>query len=259
MQMYNYKCFGSNDTSGNLATVISDYSESEIDRQRLAKHLNVPVCVFIDDVIDKTLKVSFFYPDKATPLCLHGALAVAQWFFIHNVSVIQMTIATSASKHIVARKIEQHIFLELVPEFTDIAAKYKNLASNLLELSTDDILNAVVASVGSPKLLVELESKEQLFALTPNLVAVDVWGKQNSINGIYAYYQDQQFIYARNFNHVIAENEDVATGVAASALCAYLERDIIVRQGINLGNDCELNVCYMADKLQLSGLVLATD
>lgn len=255
MQIHQYKCFGRNHASGNIALVVIDNNDSVSERQDFARNVNLPVCVFIDDVTIDSIKVSFYYSDAVKVLCLHGALAAAKWFFDHYLSISQITMITSIGKCIIARKVVQNVFLELKCEFIDPAIKYNAYACELLNLSKNNVLDAAVASVGSPKLLIELASKEQLITLNPDLLSINNWGQQNDVNGLYVYYREQQFIYARSFNHLVAMNEDAATGVAASALCAYLGRDVIVHQGSNLDNNCELIVHYMAGKVQLSGLV----
>jgi Predicted epimerase, PhzC/PhzF homolog len=102
---------------------------------------------------------------------------------------------------------------------------------------------------------VELESVTDLFELKPNLSAIVGWGKLQAINGIYVYLNNSPQIIGRNFNHLDPLLEDSATGVAAGALCAYLQRDLEVHQGQNLNNHCLINAYYSPDQILISGQV----
>jgi predicted PhzF superfamily epimerase YddE/YHI9 len=96
-----------------------------------------------------------------------------------------------------------------------------------------------VASVGSPKLLVEVPDAATLHALRPDLEAITGWGKEVGVNGIYAWcrLQDGRF-EGRNFNHLDPALEDSATGVAAGALTALLGQGITLLQGRATGQSC---------------------
>ena len=96
-----------------------------------------------------------------------------------------------------------------------------------------------VASVGSPKLLVEVPDAATLHRLHPDLEAITAWGKEAGINGIYAWCRlpDGRF-EGRNFNHLDPALEDGATGVAAGALTALLGHGITLLQGRAARQSC---------------------
>ena len=256
METYKYKCFGSDQQTGNVAYVIIDEQMSGVERQNFATQINVPVVVFIDKIANDVVNVSFYYPHKISPLCLHGSLATAKFLFSTHTSLQQLTIESSFGKKILATKNNDAISLQMNFEYIQDGEQYREQTGKLLNINTDNIANKIIiSSVGSPKLLVEVKSKDALFDLSPDLQAIDSWNKQTCINGIYAYCHHDGKIYARNFNHLDAKLEDSATCVAASALCYYLKRNIAVLQGYNLANPCQLNVVYDLDKIALSGLV----
>ncbi len=251
------KCFGSDRKTGNLAYVIENDAMSEAARQQFAFEQNVPVCVFIDNIDGSKLELSFFYPHKKSPLCLHGSLAAAKVFFAKNPDINCIQIVSSMGKILTASLDNgEAIFLELVPEFIRDGAEYLTDASKLLGIDVDDILiKPLVASVGSPKLIVKINSKEKLFALKPDLAALNLWNELVAINGIYAYCLEDGIIFARNFNHLDEKIEDSATGVAAAALSFALSESIKVIQGVNLGNRCMLEVRFDGGTVKLTGNV----
>ena len=96
-----------------------------------------------------------------------------------------------------------------------------------------------VASVGSPKLLVEVRDPDTLYGLQPDLAGIHAWSKQQGVNGVYVYYRlDAATFEGRNFNHLDPALEDSATGVAAGALALALGGDLLLRQGRATGRDC---------------------
>ena len=103
MQISKFLCFGSNKHTGNLAYVIVDDNMSHSQRQEFAKQSNTPVCIFIDKTINNITTVSFYYPNKISPLCLHGALAVAQMTFTNNPQLTEFTIESSFGKQVIAK------------------------------------------------------------------------------------------------------------------------------------------------------------
>jgi PhzF family phenazine biosynthesis protein len=99
----------------------------------------------------------------------------------------------------------------------------------------------VVASVGSPKLLVEVKDSATLHGLRPDLARIVAWGQANGVNGCYAFCRTGESEYeGRNFNHLDAALEDSATGVAAGALSAWLGHGLTMLQGRALGDPCRI-------------------
>lgn len=257
MNISKLKCFGINDKSGNIAYVIDNDSFDDNGRQSFAKDMNVSVCVFINNILNDTVKVSFFYPDKQSPLCLHGILALAKVFFTRYTTVHKFVVENIAGKKVFVSLDNDKIYLELSPEYIRSGDVHLLDVMPLLGITNEYVVGLpVVSSVGSPKLLLEISSKEKLFALTPDLKLIDLWSKRLLINGICVYYiNNDKELTIRNFNHLYSDLEDSATGVAALALCFYLKQNIIVSQGSNLGNYCELKTIFCGDKVLLTGNV----
>jgi predicted PhzF superfamily epimerase YddE/YHI9 len=112
----------------------------------------------------------------------------------------------------------------------------------------------LLSSVGSPKLLIEVASRSVLHALQPPLDQIVEWGKQNGVNGCYVYCRTGEDEYeGRNFNHLDPSKEDIATGVAAGALAAWLGRDLVMLQGAPLGNPCRIVTQVLGRSIHVGG------
>ena len=258
MKVYHLQGFGIDATSGNKADVIIADRFDELARQAYAADTAIPVCVFIDNLTLGQLKVSFYYPHRQSPLCLHGSLAAAKVYFDIFPNETELQLISSFGKQIRVSKNEYNeIYLQAKADFVQPANEYFLQISNFLGCDEQQIIGElVISSVGSPKLLVQLVDVDCLFSLQPDLTAIVEWGKIQQINGIYAYSNSNGIINGRNFNHLESGLEDSATGVAVGALSLYLQQDIKVHQGWNLGNKCLIIAKYLsADEIIISGNV----
>lgn len=113
-----------------------------------------------------------------------------------------------------------------------------------------------LASVGSPKLLLEVDSVETLYALAPDLALIHVWGKEAGVNGCYAWCRTGDGeVEGRNFNHLEPQLEDSATGVAAGALALALGQGLMLRQGRATGRLCLIRTALEGEAVLVGGLV----
>jgi predicted PhzF superfamily epimerase YddE/YHI9 len=118
----------------------------------------------------------------------------------------------------------------------------------------------LLSSVGSTKLLIEVADRATLHALAPPLHRIVDWGKEHGVGGCYVYCRvGEDEFEGRNFNHLDPAREDAATGVAAGALCAWLERDIVVHQGAHLGNPCTILARIDGQAVLVGGATVAQD
>lgn len=255
MQQYLLQGFGVNQNHGNKALVIAKHQLNAQQKQDFAKEQNLPVCVFIDDNSVDNFTIDFYYPHRQSPMCLHGSLAAAKIYFT-NYSVTQAQIQTKqGAKLDITMVNHEQIQLSVRPEIINKPLPSLQEVSELLNLEPHFIQDITLASVGSPKLLVKMVTLEKVLECTPNLAQIVNWGKEQSINGIYAYYKQGGHITGRNFNHLDPTLEDSATGVAAGALTHYCRDDLIVHQGINLNNHCQIITKYSPDLIYIIGKI----
>ncbi len=227
MQIKELLCFGARPGMGNAALVVEGFEPDVQARQAFATGRNKPACVFLDgDVVD------YYYPHARSPLCLHATLAAGHLLFERHGSAARK-LTTSMRGQVL--ELEQSDAMVLVGLQRQVVP----------EVSVPDLLGlalpGVVASVGSPKLLVDVGSRAALYALQPDLAAITAWGRQHGVNGCYAYCRlDDGRFEGRNFNHLEPSMEDSATGVAAGALTALLGRGLTLLQGAAVGKECEI-------------------
>lgn len=105
-------------------------------------------------------------------------------------------------------------------------------------------LHAINASTSRVKTLVRMPDVAALDALAPNFEAMRAVCEALGSTGLYPYAVDGSDVYARQFPKSSGYPEDAATGIAAAALWAYLDREGIVpagqictvRQGVAMGS-----------------------
>ena len=260
MQVHQLQCFGTDKGTGNLALVIQNDNFSNEERLFYAKNQNKPVSVFMQISQDKSLiNIDFYYPHMQSPLCLHGTLAAAYIYFKQNPEKSKVSVITSMHKQkIDIEKNNDGIFLVMQTQHLNSIDIDDKLLHKLLNASLNiTFTNYVIASLGSPKLLIEIDDVEKLYAIKPNLDLIYEFSQQYKVSGIYLYcHSGNGTCYGRNFNHTDSGLEDAATGVAAGALTYYLQQDLTIHQGACLINPCVMRTQYLGTKVMLNGTVL---
>lgn len=235
MQIRALKCFGEHAGGGNPALVIEGDRSNEDARRALARARNT-TCVFLDGEV-----VDFYYPHMRSPLCIHATLAVAHVLFARYPDASTLTVTTAMrGQRLALQRDDDAFFVRLQAQEVAQPVLAHGLPAHLLAApGLVPVSTPRVASVGSPKLLVEVPDAATLHGLRPDLEAITAWGKEAGINGIYAWcrLQDGRF-EGRNFNHLDPALEDSATGVAAGALTALLGHGIVLLQGHATGQSC---------------------
>jgi PhzF family phenazine biosynthesis protein len=258
MQIHTLKSFGVDNLTGSVALVIEADIFTQEERLEFTSKQNKPACVFMQQDSDNNLILDFYYPHSRSPLCIHGAMAAGYVYFSKNPQISKITAITAMHKQkIVLEKQENNIFINVMPENIEPKKIGNELIRQLLNINLSYIIGSpVIASVGSSKLLVEVENFDILNAIKPNLELIVKWGKENKISGCYAYCQMADGTHqGRNFNHLNATLEDQATGVAAGALTAHLKKNIVLLQGTKLNNQCVMRTRYSSNNILIGGNV----
>jgi len=244
------KCFGEHAGDGNPALVIEGDHSNEEKRRALAQARNT-TCVFLDGEV-----VDFYYPHMRSPLCLHATLAVAHLLFGRHPEAGTLAVTTAMrGQRLELLRDGDTYFIRLQAQDVAQPALAPDLPARLL--GAPGLVPAstpAVASVGSPKLLVEVSDAATLHGLRPDLDAITAWGKQAGVNGIYAWCRLPDGRYeGRNFNHLDPALEDSATGVAAGALTAVLGHGITLLQGRTTGQSCLIRTRMEDDAILVGG------
>jgi PhzF family phenazine biosynthesis protein len=256
MQIQELKCFGDGPGDGNPALVIEGDGSAVAERQALARERNT-TCVFIDASV-AGLALDYFYPHMRSPLCLHATLAAAHLLFARQGSDAPLTVKTALrGQSLVLSRLGDDPFVRLERPQAPRSDITPGLPARLLAAPGLVPVSAPrLASVGSPKLLIEVADVATLHALRPDLALVSEWGKANGVNGCYVYCRTGEDEYeGRNFNHLDPGLEDSATGVAAGALTAVLGRGITLRQGKMTGRACLIRTRVDRDAVLVGGRV----
>jgi PhzF family phenazine biosynthesis protein len=248
-------CFGASPGDGNPALVIEDDGMDAAARQALAAARNT-TCAFLS----RDGEVDYFYPHMRSPLCLHATLAVAAVLFGRAGAAETITVRTAMKgQQLVLSREGDDYFVKLAPQpapQVDVSAE--QVATLLGAPGLVPVSAPRVASVGSPKLLVEVRDADTLYGLSPDLAGITAWGRQHGVNGLYVYCRlDAGTVEGRNFNHLDPALEDSATGVAAGALAVALGRDVTVRQGRATGRDCLIRARVEDGAILVGGAVEA--
>jgi PhzF family phenazine biosynthesis protein len=266
MHMKRYRCFGTDPESGNEALVVfvgASFEWSIEERQKFAASQMANACVFItsDEGNAGQCVLDFYYPHARSPLCLHASLAAAHYLHTHEIVQYSGSLLTAMNSQLL---LFQHsgnrLQVSACPSELTMLSPPINTITNMLGCAESAIKPpALIASIGSPKLLVEMAAMDELYALRPQLQEIVDWGKQSAVSGIYAYVHRELDQYeARNFNHLEDHLEDAATGVAAGALSVLLAKSVIVWQGAGLGNSCQISADYYGGSISVGGLVFET-
>lgn len=267
MDIVELKCFGTSAGGGNAALVILDGPAGADERQAFAKDANKSACVFVDAGSEGAAwTLDYFYPHMRSPLCLHATLAAGHVLLAGSHGPLTVRTALRGQELVLTRNGEQ-VFAALAPQAApalapppreaDLGALARRLLATPGPVPTPALPLAsapAVASVGSPKLLVEVADRATLYALAPDLAAIHNWGKANGVSGIYAWCRRPDGAFeGRNFNHLDAAIEDSATGVAAGALTVHLGHALQLYQGANLGQPCLLQTGLDQDCVRVGG------
>jgi PhzF family phenazine biosynthesis protein len=256
MKLHRMQCFGRTDESGNTAIVVENAALNEAERLAFARQQDASATVFVDANAAGNPQLDYYYPHARSPLCLHATLAASAVCFARQPDIERLRFVTGMHGQVLEIEcIDQRIFVGVkarpCPALTDDVAQ----TARLLCVEPADLKSVRgPASVGSPKLLVEVADEAALYALRPDLAGIAEWSRKRGVSGIYVYCRLRDGVYAgRNFNHLEPRFEDAATGVAAGALALTLERSITLLQGDALGQPCTLLARYMDGAVQIGG------
>lgn len=259
MHVHSLLCFGATPGAGNPALVIEDDVSLPATRQAFAREHDT-TCVWIDPAPEDGIaaQLDFYYPHMRSPLCLHATLAAAERLFARAGVQAPLRVKTAMHGQALALTREGNdLFVRLARQDAPQPALAPELPARLLRLPAGAIVAPPrVASVGSPKLLVEVRDAATLHALEPDLAAIAAWGKTAGVNGLYVYCRHTDTdLEGRNFNHLDPRLEDSATGVAAGALSALLGHGLLLRQGRASGRDCLIRSRIDGDVVLVGGRV----
>ncbi len=260
--------FSINNQGGNPCAIVDHANNLSYEKmQAMATHLNFPETVYI--IRDKNQYILRFFATKnELPLCCHGVLGAAFYLFkSNNINPIYMQSYQDQHK-LSVKNINNLISMTVVNKgrIVDLNLDFSVISKllNVDPISIDTNLPCAIASIGSPKLIVPISNRKILFNMVPNLELIIQWCKKYFVNGIYAYSKDVENVnssyVARNFNPLFSHQEDIATGVAAAALCKLISKNkkklvanYIVEQGSNLRRPSKIYISITKKNIEIKG------
>ena len=257
MQVTTLRCFGAAPGHGNIAQVIENGPLAVIERQAFARDSGYSATVFLTPGASEHAPwvADYFYPHARSPLCLHASLAAAHVLCSRQPETSVMLETAMRGQLLMLSRGADGTFVSVrqqavAPLGIDAGLPARLLGAPDLRLASP----ALLSSVGSPKLLLEVADRAVLHALTPPLADIMAWGRENGVNGCYVYCRTGEDEYeGRNFNHPDPAREDSATGVAAGALAAWLGRGLVMLQGAALGNPCRIVTRIVGKEICIGG------
>jgi predicted PhzF superfamily epimerase YddE/YHI9 len=175
MRILKFTCFGNGPEGGNPALVVLDGPPDAGQRATLARE-HALTCVFIDpaDEPDVAATLDFVYPHMRSPLCLHATLAAAQVLFERHGMEAPLTVKTAMrGQRLVLSRDGETVFVRLARQEAPKVAVDDALAARLLAAPGLRLASAPgIASVGSPKLLLEVADAATLHGLRPDLALI---------------------------------------------------------------------------------------
>ena len=261
MRIQELTCFGTGSGGGNPALVVEDGPAGLAPRLALARERAL-TCVFLDapDVPGTAARLDYVYPHMRSPLCLHATLAAAKLLFARHGTAAPLTVTTAMrGQRLVLSRDGELVFVQLARQHTPQVALDTALARRLLAAPSLQLASSPrLASVGSPKLLLEVADRATLHGLTPDLDAIAAWGRAHGVSGCYVWCRvGEQEYEGRNFNHLDPLLEDSATGVAAGALTAALGHGLTLHQGRANGRACLMHTMIEGDAVFVGGRACA--
>jgi PhzF family phenazine biosynthesis protein len=260
--------FSINNKGGNPCAIVDNANNlTTKEMQRKATLLDFPESIFIIHNKNQYI-LRFFATKNELPLCCHGVLGAA--FYLYKSNCLQPIYIQAYHNQ---NKINVECSGDLMTMFiknngiiVDSSLDFPTI-SKLLDIdhiAIDKQLPCAIASIGSPKLLIPIINREILFDMAPKLDLITQWCKNHRVNGIYAYSKDTEntnsSYVGRSFNPLFSHQEDIATGVAAAALCLLiskskgeLESNYIIEQGSNLHKPSKIYISIKEKNIKIKG------
>lgn len=222
-------------------------------RLAFAAERRKPACVFLDQDAHGW-RLDYYYTHKRSPLCMHASLAAAAE--LAEAGPLTVRTAWHGQPLSLSRDGDVAYVRATLAAVETPAVPLDTLRTLLRAPALEPAAPPRAASVGSPKLLVQVPDRATLYALAPDLAAIAAWSAAQGINGIYAYCtRPDGELEGRNFNHLDPALEDSATGVAAGALTVLLGRPVRLHQGAAVNNPCLLLTQLDGNEILIGGRV----
>lgn len=234
------KAFTKNKDAGNPAGVILNADNlSDAQMQAIATQLGFSESVFVCKSEVAHCKMRYFSVTQEVDYCAHATVAAG--VVLHS-DVSEITYETNSGVLIMETGDSSVTLIQKQPDFGEYICR--EIVANALKIKVSEIAPPrlpQVVSTGVPKLMVQVETMDTLFNMSPDFDAIKRLCRAIGARGVYVFTIETIFVnsdyHARQFNPLCGIDEDPVTGIAAGALGAFIASyeggiaDIVVEQG----------------------------
>lgn len=262
------RSFTQNPEYGNPAGVVQDANQlSDEQILKATQILGFPESAFIQKSNNTDFRLRLFSVKQEVNSCVTATLAAAHIITKEQKSS-HVVFETKIGNREVSRR-EDGLLLMKQPEvkFMDVRNDREKVAK-LLNIPVESLGESpiVLASAGTPKLLIPIKTLADLFAIKPNLDEIAKYCAEIGGRGFYPFTLETKNkgsdFHARQFNPQDGIAEDPVTGVAAAALTAYFRKygiidknRLIGEQGYIINKPGKIIIEVEGDNLCVGGYV----
>lgn len=280
MPIYQVDAFTDKPYNGNPTAVVLDADDlTPNQKQNFAREINLSISSFVSKSTKATFKVEFYSPRMEMDISGHGTIAT--FWVLAKLGLIKqeknITRVTQESKKGIHEieifwednKLEKIMMIQKEPVFANTNVSKKELA-DILGIRSDKIVSKeklplIIASTGSPKLLIPIANKEMTDALVPKFDALERLCRRLKITGVHLYtfdtYLEGTNCYTRHFAPIAGVPENPVSGLANAALGAFLVKQeffpagkIVIEQGESLLRPGKVEVEITTKNKEISSL-----
>ena len=240
MQYYIVDAFTDTPFGGNPAGVVlldSDFPPDTL-MQQVAAELRYSETAFVQRNGANEFTVRYFTPRSEVDLCGHATIAAFGVLYRRGILpclpdvVVCLNHTLAGDLEVLAgeRVMMQMAAPRLVGEVSEVERLCRIMHCAVPSLPVE------IVSTGLPDIMLPVQSKEELDALTPDMGALAELSRELGVVGVHAFVStgDGYTAHVRNFAPLYGVDEESATGTANAALTHYLHR----RGIIQLGSEC---------------------
>ena len=265
------RSFTDNPDQGTPAGVVMDADKlSDKKILEITQKLGFPESAFLQESdTDRTdFSIRLFSVKQEVNSCVTATLAAAH-VVMRERNSDKVTFETKIGVREIS-KTKEGVLLMKQPEVKFVEErKDREKIANLLNIPAEKLgdLPIVLASAGTPKLLIPIRTLEDLFAIKPDLESIAKYCEETGARGFYPFTletrnPDSDF-HAPQFNPQDGIAEDPVTGVAAAALAAYLRKygiiskdKLVGEQGYIINTPGEIIIEFEGQDLYVGGKVV---
>ena len=235
--VYQVDAFTTQKLSGNPAGVILDARGlTDEEMRRIARELNNSETAFLlpGKPGEYDVQVRFFTPTREVPICGHATIAAhyvrAKELGLERAQVVQKCGAGTFPVDVYKENGDYRVVMSQGKATigAPLAEEYQNRVLAALGVTCADLRPGcpmASASVGSPKLMVVLNSLDKLHRLNPDLESLKALSDEIGCNGYLVFTLhpgEEPLVHARMFGPANGVAEDPVTGIANGPMGAYL-------------------------------------